>query len=253
VVTEWNAGTGEHKVLYPPRGGVGETSFEWLALPASRLRWPWQQPQLAACAAALAALRALTDGATGRCIAPPFERLPTREELPIYYERISKPVDLQAVEAKLTSCQYADVTEFCDALHTMFDNALAFNGMRHPLGIDAQRLREAFVRVGGRSGALLYAGTCGALDEAALAKRVPKKRRHDADEGPTVAKAEPNAAAKAVSAQAGAAAAPSPKMPRAAQGIFAKLKFKVGGLAGDGDGDGGDEGGGWLVPPPPVE
>ncbi|CAH8475965.1 unnamed protein product [Schistosoma turkestanicum] len=63
----------------------------------------------------------------GRILSEPFMRLPTRTELPTYYEFIKKPVELQTVAKQLVQMKYTDFEEFASELFLMFDNACRFN------------------------------------------------------------------------------------------------------------------------------
>ncbi|CAH8496888.1 unnamed protein product [Schistosoma intercalatum] len=63
----------------------------------------------------------------GRVLSNPFMRLPTRNELPTYYEFIKKPVELQSVAKQLVQMKYTDFEEFAGELFLMFDNACRFN------------------------------------------------------------------------------------------------------------------------------
>nr|CAH8840900.1 unnamed protein product [Trichobilharzia regenti] len=63
----------------------------------------------------------------GRILSTPFMRLPTRSELPTYYEFIKKPIELQAVAKQLVQGKYNDFEEFAGELFLMFDNACRFN------------------------------------------------------------------------------------------------------------------------------
>lgn len=63
----------------------------------------------------------------GRQLSNPFMRLPTRTELPTYYEFIKKPVELAVVAKQVVQSRYTDFEEFCADLFLMFDNACRFN------------------------------------------------------------------------------------------------------------------------------
>ncbi|OON18820.1 Bromodomain protein, partial [Opisthorchis viverrini] len=63
----------------------------------------------------------------GRQLSAPFMRLPTRAELPTYYEFIKKPIELQTIAKQLIQMRYTDFEEFTADLFLMFDNACKFN------------------------------------------------------------------------------------------------------------------------------
>ncbi|VEL35552.1 unnamed protein product [Protopolystoma xenopodis] len=67
----------------------------------------------------------------GRLLSAPFMRLPTRAELPSYYEFIKRPVEMQQVARLLVQSGYSNLgvgfDEFCADLFLMFDNACKFN------------------------------------------------------------------------------------------------------------------------------
>ena len=47
--------------------------------------------------------------ADGRVLSEPFYQLPTRDELPDYYEIIRRPVDIQKIENRIESEKYKDM------------------------------------------------------------------------------------------------------------------------------------------------
>lgn len=63
----------------------------------------------------------------GRLLSDPFMRLPTRSEMPTYYEFIKRPVELEAVAKSVINMRYTDLEEFVADLILMFDNACKFN------------------------------------------------------------------------------------------------------------------------------
>ncbi|TPP39754.1 Protein polybromo-1 [Fasciola gigantica] len=63
----------------------------------------------------------------GRQLSNPFMRLPTRAELPTYYEFIKKPIELAVMAKQIVQSRYSDFEDFCADLFLMFDNACRFN------------------------------------------------------------------------------------------------------------------------------
>ena len=64
---------------------------------------------------------------TGRQLSTPFLRLPSKTELPAYYEFIKRPIEMQAIAKFLIQGGYTDFIEFMSDIFLMFDNACAFN------------------------------------------------------------------------------------------------------------------------------
>uniref|UniRef100_A0A5K3EUD3 Bromo domain-containing protein n=1 Tax=Mesocestoides corti TaxID=53468 RepID=A0A5K3EUD3_MESCO len=63
----------------------------------------------------------------GRQLSTPFLRLPSKAELPTYYEFIKRPIELQGIAKYLLQGGYTDFEEFMSDIFLMFDNACAFN------------------------------------------------------------------------------------------------------------------------------
>ncbi|KAH8861046.1 Protein polybromo-1 [Schistosoma japonicum] len=78
----------------------------------------------------------------GRVLSNPFMRLPTRNELPTYYEFIKRPVELQSVAKQLVQMKYNDFEEFAGELFLMFDNACRFNEPDSQIYADALMLHR---------------------------------------------------------------------------------------------------------------
>ncbi|CAH8508587.1 unnamed protein product [Heterobilharzia americana] len=78
----------------------------------------------------------------GRVLSNPFLRLPTRSELPTYYEFIKKPIELQTVAKQLVQMKYNDFEEFAGELFLMFDNACRFNEPDSQIYTDALMLHR---------------------------------------------------------------------------------------------------------------
>ncbi|KAL5967885.1 Protein polybromo-1 [Taenia solium] len=63
----------------------------------------------------------------GRQLSTPFLRLPSKTELPAYYEFIKRPIEMQEIAKFLLQGGYTDFEEFMSDIFLMFDNACAFN------------------------------------------------------------------------------------------------------------------------------
>lgn len=63
----------------------------------------------------------------GRQLSTPFLRLPSRAELPAYYEFIKRPIELQGIAKFLLQGGYNEFEEFMADMFLIFDNACAFN------------------------------------------------------------------------------------------------------------------------------
>lgn len=90
--------------------------------------------------ALLDSVRSQTDS-RGRRLADDFEVLPTRRELPLYYQTIAQPIDLKTIDKRLAAGHYGDALEAMEAdLQLMLDNAKAFNEVGSRIHRDAIRL-----------------------------------------------------------------------------------------------------------------
>lgn len=63
----------------------------------------------------------------GRQLSTPFLRLPSKAELPTYYEFIKRPIEMQEIAKFLIQGGYTEFEEFMSDIFLMFDNACAFN------------------------------------------------------------------------------------------------------------------------------
>nr|CDS33407.1 polybromo 1 [Hymenolepis microstoma] len=63
----------------------------------------------------------------GRQLSTLFLRLPSRADLPAYYEFIKHPIELQGIAKNLLQGTYNEFEEFMNDIFLMFDNACAFN------------------------------------------------------------------------------------------------------------------------------
>uniref|UniRef100_A0A1I8FP33 Bromo domain-containing protein n=1 Tax=Macrostomum lignano TaxID=282301 RepID=A0A1I8FP33_9PLAT len=72
-------------------------------------------------------VRDYRDPVSGGILSSVFARLPTRQELPQYYEFIKKPIDLTSIQSKLGSGKYTQAADMLADFELMFDNACLFN------------------------------------------------------------------------------------------------------------------------------
>ncbi|CAH8519270.1 unnamed protein product [Dicrocoelium dendriticum] len=78
----------------------------------------------------------------GRQLSACFMRLPTRSEMPAYYEFIKKPMELQTIAKQVVQMRYTDFEEFVSDLSLMFDNACRFNEPNSQIYTDALTLHR---------------------------------------------------------------------------------------------------------------
>jgi transcription initiation factor TFIID subunit 1 len=72
----------------------------------------------------------------------PFVRPVDRRKFPHYYEKISDPIDLQTIRDKNQKFQYKLADVFCRDFLLMKTNAEKFNGVNHPLALEAARIYD---------------------------------------------------------------------------------------------------------------
>ncbi|KAJ1355467.1 Protein polybromo-1 [Parelaphostrongylus tenuis] len=91
----------------------------------------------------LCGLLELTDS-TGRLISPPFRVLQSKEEFPIYYEKIRHPMDLKTIAEKTRSGAYKRMSQVERDIRTLCRNAQQFSGKGSELYKDAIALMKYF-------------------------------------------------------------------------------------------------------------
>lgn len=84
----------------------------------------------------------LTIDHSGRGITEAFVELPSREELPSYYDQIKLPIALDTIEEKLKRNAYPTVTTLESDLKRMVQNAKDFNMPKSEVYEDAERIRK---------------------------------------------------------------------------------------------------------------
>ncbi|CAD6186179.1 unnamed protein product [Caenorhabditis auriculariae] len=65
---------------------------------------------------------------TGRLLCPPFRVLQSKEEFPLYYEKIQHPIDLKKIAEKAREGEYKKMDELEDDINLLFKNAQKFSG-----------------------------------------------------------------------------------------------------------------------------
>ena len=80
----------------------------------------------------------------GVSISDPFHVLPTREELPEYYQMISNPQDFESIRGRLKSRKYATAADFVRDMGLVFTNATIFNDEASLLVAHAKALQAKF-------------------------------------------------------------------------------------------------------------
>ena len=69
---------------------------------------------------------------------------PIEENVPDYFEKIKRPMDLGTVLDKLDKAQYPTIDKWKEEMTLIWTNAMLYNGIDHPIHIIAKELREKF-------------------------------------------------------------------------------------------------------------
>ncbi|KAE9416161.1 hypothetical protein Angca_009178, partial [Angiostrongylus cantonensis] len=85
----------------------------------------------------------LTDS-TGRLISPPFRVLQSKEEFPVYYEKICHPMDLKTIAEKTRAGAYTRMSQVERDVRVLCRNAQQFNGKGSEIYKDAVTLMNYF-------------------------------------------------------------------------------------------------------------
>ncbi|VDK53710.1 unnamed protein product [Cylicostephanus goldi] len=91
----------------------------------------------------LCGLLELTDS-TGRLICPPFRVLQSKEEFPVYYEKIRHPMDLKTIAEKARSGAYKRMSQVEADVRLLCRNAQQFSGKGSEIYKDAVALINYF-------------------------------------------------------------------------------------------------------------
>ena len=97
-----------------------------------------------ACSHLINSLKAMKDD--GRSVIEPFMKLPTKHELPEYYQVIAHPIDLAHIEHKLKKGGYYGIEALCNDLLLMCENARTYNADDSLLFQDATRMKRLVIK-----------------------------------------------------------------------------------------------------------
>lgn len=78
----------------------------------------------------------------GRLLCPPFRVLQSREEFPLYYEKVEKPIDLKRIAKRARKNKYRRMAHLVGDLTLLFQNAQKFSGEGTDIYEDAEELME---------------------------------------------------------------------------------------------------------------
>jgi SWI/SNF-related matrix-associated actin-dependent regulator of chromatin subfamily A protein 2/4 len=100
---------------------------------------------------------------TGRQIAGIFMVLPTRKELPEYYQIIRKPIDFKKIKERIQKGKYHCVADMQEDVLLLCKNARTYNQEGSQIYMDSQELEQAFMEAKSQ----VESGTvdCGDSDE----------------------------------------------------------------------------------------
>lgn len=74
-----------------------------------------------------------------------FLLLPSKRKLPNYYQRITDPIDLTAIEQNIATGIYRTAEAFDADMNRLFANTIKFYGRTSEPGIAATRLKKTYV------------------------------------------------------------------------------------------------------------
>ncbi|CAG4925885.1 unnamed protein product [Colias eurytheme] len=83
----------------------------------------------------------------GRVLSEPFMKLPSRRELPDYYEVIKKPLDIKKIMNRIEDGKYNDITDLERDFFTLCANAQTYNEEASLIYEDSVRLRNVFIEL----------------------------------------------------------------------------------------------------------
>ncbi|CAI2310230.1 unnamed protein product [Caenorhabditis sp. 36 PRJEB53466] len=93
------------------------------------------------------AMKDVREEGTNRPLAVNFMRLPTKDELPSYYEVIKKPMDMMKIKQKLDSRQYVTLLDVVSDFMLMLSNACKFNETDSDIYKEAVALQKALLEM----------------------------------------------------------------------------------------------------------
>eukprot|EP00095_Tigriopus_kingsejongensis_P009080 maker-scaffold742_size103727-snap-gene-0.20 protein:Tk09080 transcript:maker-scaffold742_size103727-snap-gene-0.20-mRNA-1 annotation:"protein polybromo-1 isoform x2" len=79
---------------------------------------------------------------SGVKLGEPFLTLPSKRELPDYYEVITEPISLNQIRKKLKSSEYSQISELADDLNLMFENCKSYNRPESRLYKEGAKLQK---------------------------------------------------------------------------------------------------------------
>merc|ERR1712157_637616 len=79
-----------------------------------------------------------------RILSRPFKKLPTKSELPDYYQVIQQPIDLNQIKKKNKQSQYRSTMELAEDIELLVNNAKNYNMDGSRIFEDANLLLELF-------------------------------------------------------------------------------------------------------------
>ncbi|CAB3409909.1 unnamed protein product [Caenorhabditis bovis] len=91
----------------------------------------------------------------GNILADPFVELPTRKELPDYYQIIAKPMDFNRIRKKIDSGRYANLEEMNNDVLLLCQNAQTYNEEASDIYNDSKVLQALWEKVYGMCAAQL--------------------------------------------------------------------------------------------------
>ncbi|XP_047514277.1 ATP-dependent helicase brm [Pieris napi] len=83
----------------------------------------------------------------GRVLSEPFMKLPSRRELPYYYEVIKKPIDIRKINNRIEDGKYNDISDLERDFFTLCANAQTYNEEVSLIYADSVRLRNVFIEI----------------------------------------------------------------------------------------------------------
>ncbi|KAI8429647.1 hypothetical protein MSG28_000228 [Choristoneura fumiferana] len=83
----------------------------------------------------------------GRVLSEPFMKLPSRRELPDYYEVIKKPLDIKKIMNRIEDGKYTEIADLERDFFTLCANAQIYNEEASLIYADSVRMRSAFIEV----------------------------------------------------------------------------------------------------------
>ncbi|XP_037300295.1 ATP-dependent helicase brm [Manduca sexta] len=81
----------------------------------------------------------------GRVLSEPFMKLPSRRELPDYYDVIKKPLDIKKIMSRIEDGKYSDISDLERDFFTLCANAQIYNEEASLIYEDSVRLRNVFI------------------------------------------------------------------------------------------------------------